>query len=50
MASPMFELPEHFPIAVDANDNGPVDESDPEFDHFECRCSDPKCHGWFTVT
>lgn len=50
MASPMFELPEHFPIAVDENCQGPVDENSPEFDHFECWCSDSNCRGWYTTS
>jgi hypothetical protein len=39
----MFDLPEHFPIGVDKNGNGPILEDESQFDHIECWCSNNQC-------
>jgi hypothetical protein len=38
------DLPAHFPIGVDGSmGRGPVDETDPRWDHTECWCSEAGC-------
>ncbi len=46
MSTPMYDLPTHFPVDVDANGSGPVAQDDPRFDHTECWCADPDCELW----
>ncbi|WP_165606383.1 hypothetical protein [Mycobacteroides chelonae] len=41
MCSPMFDLPEHFPIEVDAQGRGPATGDD--IDHIECWCGTKDC-------
>lgn len=41
MTSPMFDLPEHFPMPVNADGDGPAEKD--EFDHLECWCGDSSC-------
>ena len=36
MSSPMYDLPDHFPIPCNADGEGPV--PDDEADHIECWC------------
>lgn len=46
MSTPMFDLPEHFPMPVNADGAGPVDEWGEEYDHTECWCGDTTCEKW----
>lgn len=41
MTSPMFDLPEHLPIAVDEHGNGPATGDD--IDRIVCWCGDDNC-------
>lgn len=43
MSTPMYDLPEHVAIGVNAEGLGPVMEDDPEFDHYTCWCGDEEC-------
>ena len=42
MSSPMFDLPEHFPIPVDENGDGPV-PYDEVPDRIVCWCGKEDC-------
>lgn len=42
----MWELPEHFPIGVDAEGLGPVSPDEEEFDRYLCWCGDDECVLW----
>jgi hypothetical protein len=46
MSSPMYEIPVHFPIGVDADGRGPVDETEPTYDRTMCWCGDDDCELW----
>ena len=39
----MFDLPEHFPIGVNKESQGPVMENEPDFDRIVCWCGDDSC-------
>ena len=41
MSTPMFELPQHHPIEVDAYGNGPADPKDTV--RVTCWCGDDEC-------
>lgn len=41
MGSPMFDLPEHFPIEIDINGNGPADSD--EAVATICWCGEKNC-------
>lgn len=43
MSTPMFDVPEHFPVGVNSAGEGPVDESDPEFAVYSCSCGTWDC-------
>lgn len=43
MSTPMFDLPNHFPMGVNAKGEGPVMKDEPEYDHEECWCGDSTC-------
>lgn len=38
MSTPMWDIPEHFPITVNAEGHGPVDDSDPTAAGVNCWC------------
>lgn len=38
MSGPMWDLPDHFQMGMDADGHGPVDDVDA--DHFVCWCAD----------
>lgn len=38
MSSPMYDLPEHFPIPIDANGDGPADSRDTVGLGCSCGC------------
>ena len=40
MSTPMYDIPEHVPLGVDENGDGPTPATDPRFDHFTCWCPD----------
>lgn len=42
----MIEPPEHFPIGIDLNGNGPVDPDSPDHCETICWCIDPDCQEW----
>lgn len=39
----MIDLPEHYPIGVNANGDGPVMEDAPEYDRTVCWCGVEGC-------
>ncbi len=41
MSTPMFEVPEHLPMPVNANGQGPVEEAEAE--SWTCWCGNPAC-------
>ena len=43
MSTPMYDLPDHMKIGVTKDGNGPVDDQDPDFDHYACWCGKPGC-------
>lgn len=43
MSTPMYDLPEHLPIGINKDGQGPVAEDDPEFDRIICWCGDAGC-------
>lgn len=43
MSSPMWEIPDHVPIGIDALGRGPVDETDPRYERTVCWCGDEGC-------
>lgn len=49
MSTPMYDVPEHFPIGVTADGVGPVDEHDEDYDHTTCWCSNEDCELWRQV-
>lgn len=38
MSTPMYDTPEHYPIGVNAQGQGPVDPSEPEYAGEQCGC------------
>jgi hypothetical protein len=46
----MFELSEHFPIGVNRNGDGPVDENEPDYLKTVCWCADPDCRKHLETT
>lgn len=43
MSSPMYDMPEHLIMGVNAKGCGPVDYDEDDFDHYECWCGDRTC-------
>ncbi len=43
MSTPMFDIPTHLKMGVNAQGQGPVMEDEPDFDHYECWCGDGTC-------
>jgi hypothetical protein len=43
MSTPMFDMHEHFPIGVDADGQGPLQEHDPRYARTVCWCGTPGC-------
>lgn len=43
MSTPMYDLPDHFRMGVNADGQGPVMENDPDFDHHICWCGESTC-------
>ena len=41
MSTPMWDMPEHLEVPVNADGQGPV--SDAEADHYVCFCGTPGC-------
>ena len=39
----MFDIPEHLPMGVNKDGQGPVDEGDPEYDRTVCWCGKTGC-------
>jgi hypothetical protein len=42
----MFELPDHWPIGVNREGNGPVMPDEPGYVGDACACGDPVCELW----
>lgn len=40
----MFDLPEHYPIGLTRDNQGPAYGK--ELDHMGCWCGDPECKKW----